>query len=389
MRIKTAKRILITGADGFIGKNLRAHLSELNGIEILTFGRDNDLLDLKKIIPQVDFIFHLAGVNRPENTSDFYLVNKDLTKTICNYIVATYEQTGRKIPILFSSSGQASLQNDYGLSKLAAEEAIKSLLCEYKIPVYIFRLPNVFGKWSKPNYNSVVSTFCHNIANGIPIFVTDPNIELILVYIDDVIRQFIQIMCGANSSFDENGFILISPQYQISLGDLAAQIKTFKLSSSTLITEDVGSGLTRALYATYLSYLPLQHFLYPLKEYIDIRGKFVEMVKTHNYGQVSYFTAHPGQIRGGHYHHSKNEKFLVVKGSAHFRFRHLLTNQNFELFTSDNRPEVVQSIPGWVHDITNVGMDDMIVLLWANESFDINLPDTYPSLLTETKKEIE
>ena len=389
MRIKTAKKILITGADGFLGRNLRVQLSELNGIEIFTFVRDNDFLDLEKIIPKVDFIFHLAGENRPEATSDFYLVNKDLTKTICNYISLAYEQTGRKIPILFSSSAQASFKNDYGLSKLAAEDAIRSLLYEYNIPVYIFRLPNVFGKWSKPNYNSVVSTFCHNIANGLPIFVSDPNIELTLVYIDDVIRKFIQIMFGANSHSIENEFFLVSPQYQISLGDLAGQIKNFKLSISTLNTEAVGTGLSRALYATYLSYLPPQHFLYPLKEYKDTRGKFVEMFKTPNYGQVSYFTAYPGQIRGGHYHHTKNEKFLVVKGSAHFRFRHIVTSQNFELFTSDNKPEVVQSIPGWVHDITNVGMDDMIVLLWANESFDINLPDTHSSFLTENKKENE
>ncbi|CAM8462506.1 WcaG Nucleoside-diphosphate-sugar epimerases [Candidatus Methylopumilus universalis] len=388
MKNKIIRKILITGADGFIGKNLKIHLSELKDIEIFTFIRSDNFLDLKKIISEVDFIFHLAGTNRPENTSDFYLVNKNLTEALCNHIVLVYKETKRRIPILFSSSSQAELNNDYGLSKLAAEEAIQCLLREYEIPVYIYRLPNVFGKWSKPNYNSVVSTFCHNIANEEPIFISDPKIKLTLVYIDDVVRQFIQCIHSAYSPSKE-GFFSILPQYEIALGDLADQIKSFKSSRNNLMTDTVGHGLSRALYATYLSYIPPKDFAYSLKENKDIRGTFVEMVKTPNCGQFSYFTAHPEQVRGRHYHHTKNEKFLVVRGSARFRFRHIMTNQNFELYTSDEKPEVVQSIPGWVHDITNIGVNDMIVMLWANESFDTKLPDTYSSFIPENKKENE
>jgi UDP-2-acetamido-2,6-beta-L-arabino-hexul-4-ose reductase len=388
LKNKTTRKILITGAEGFIGKNLKIHLSELKDIEIFTFVRSDNFLDLKKIISEVDFIFHLAGANRPENTSDFYLVNKNLTEAICNHIALVYKETKRRIPILFSSSSQAELNNDYGLSKLAAEEAIQCLLREYEIPVFIYRLPNVFGKWSKPNYNSVVSTFCHNIANEEPIFISDPKIKLTLVYIDDVVRQFIQCIHSAYSPPKE-GFFSILPQYEIALGDLANQIKSFKLSRNTLMTGTVGHGLSRALFATYLSHIPLKDFAYSLKENKDIRGTFVEMVKTPNCGQFSYFTAHPGQVRGKHYHHTKNEKFLVVKGSARFRFRHIMTNQIFELYTSDEKPEVVQSIPGWVHDIKNIGVNDMIVMLWANESFDTKLPDTYSSFIPENKKENE
>ena len=241
-------------------------------------------------------------------------------------------------------------------------------------PVYVFRLPNVFGKWCKPNYNSAVATFCHNIAFGLPIKINDSSALINLVYVDDVINRFVSIMDGA---LVKEVYCDINPVYEVTVGSLAEKIHGFKASRNTLVTERVGTGLDRALHSTYLSYLPPKDFSYGLVKHGDARGVFVEMLKTKDSGQFSYFSAHPGVTRGGHYHHSKTEKFLVLKGEALFKFRHIMTDEFYELKTSGQEPTVVETVPGWTHDITNIGEDEMFVMLWANEIFDREHPDTF------------
>lgn len=363
-------KVLITGSNGFVGQNLIAHLNERKDVEILRFTRDDPISSLQGLIEQVDFVFHLAGVNRPVDVAEFKSGNADLTSEICRALVASE----RSIPVLYTSSIQAELANPYGASKLGAEESLLSLHAEHEWPVYIFRLPNIFGKWARPNYNSAVATFCNNIARDLPITINDSNARVSLVYIDDVIKRFVSVMDGNES---EGPFVAIEPVYNTSVGELAAQLYAFRDSRASIITERVGTGLTRALYSTYLSYLPPENFTYEVPKYGDPRGVFVEMLKTKDSGQFSYFTAHPGITRGGHYHHSKTEKFLVIKGKACFRFRHIMSGQFYELFTTGEQPEIVETVPGWTHDVTNVGEEEMIVMLWANEMFDRETPDTY------------
>ncbi|WP_440030341.1 UDP-2-acetamido-2,6-beta-L-arabino-hexul-4-ose reductase [Chromobacterium amazonense] len=366
-------KVLITGANGFLGKNLSLHLSERKDVEVLTFTHDMSEAQLPGLVKDVDFIFHLAGVNRPESSADFTKGNKCLTEKISSAVV----DSGRKIPVVYTSSIQAACDNDYGISKLDAENSLFRLKNEHGSAVYIFRLPNVFGKWSRPNYNSVVSTFCHNVSRDLPIQINNPDAALTLVYVDDVIYKFIQLMDGANCDFSQEGFASVSPQYTTTVGALAEQIIAFKNSRSNLITEKVGIGLRRALYSTYLSYLPTEEFSYTVPQHGDERGTFVEMLKTPDCGQFSYFTAHPGVTRGGHYHHSKTEKFLVIKGSAKFKFRQMSTGESYELTTMAEKAEIVETVPGWTHDITNIGNEELIVMLWANEIFDRDKPDTY------------
>lgn len=363
-------KVLVTGANGFIGKNLISFLSEKKEIEIFTFSKDSTEEELIRYIENSDFIFHLAGVNRPKDKSEFAAINTGLTEKIVKLI----KQSNKKIPIVLSSSTQVDLENEYGKSKLEAESLILNYSKEMNIPVYIFRMPNVFGKWTKPNYNSVVATFCHNIARSQPIQINDPNTEITLVYIDDLIYHFWNILSGQDT---KNPFVELSPKYKITLKDLADLLYSFRDSRKNLISERVGTGLTRALYSTYMSYLEPSSFVYEIPSYIDQRGVFVEMLKTKDSGQFSFFTAHPGITRGSHYHHSKSEKFLVIKGKAKFGFRHILTNERHEIFTSGEKFEIVETIPGWTHDITNIGNEEMIVMLWANEIFDRSKPDTY------------
>ena len=366
-------KVLVTGANGFLGQNLRLHLSERKDVVVAPFTRDNSFSELSALLRDVDFIFHLAGVNRPEDPSEFMMGNTDLTRELCKVIIAS----GRTIPVIYTSSIQASQNNPYGTSKRAAEDLLFDLQSRTGNPVHVFRLPNVFGKWCKPNYNSVVATFCYNLTHNLPIKVNDSATPLGLVYIDDVIDRFIQVMDGSDRAVDQDGFETLYPQYLITLGELADQIKAFKDSRENLITERVGAGLVRALYSTYVSYLPPTSFSYPVPLYRDARGVFVEMLKTPDFGQFSYFTAHPGITRGGHYHHSKTEKFLVIKGMACFKFRQLHTDEEFELVVNGGVPTIVETIPGWTHDVTNVGDEEMVVMLWANEIFDRARPDTY------------
>ena len=370
-------RVLITGADGFVGKNLKLKLAERQDVEVVCFTRADSLSTLPGLVAASDFIFHLAGVNRPVDPADFVSGNVDLTEALCAAVGGGASTTGKLVPVIHTSSIQAERDNPYGASKLCAEVALQNLATKHQVPVYIFRLPNVFGKWCKPNYNSAVATFCHNIARGLPIQVNDPAAPVTLVYVDDVVERFIQLMDGADSLRDEGGFEAIAPQYTTTVGEIARDIQTFKDSRDTLMTERVGTGFLRALYATYVSYLPVESFAYCVPQHGDVRGVFVEMLKTPDCGQFSFFTAHPGVTRGGHYHHTKTEKFLVIKGTARFKFRHMLTGEAHELSTSGGKAEIVETVPGWTHDITNTGDDELIVMLWANEVFDRSRPDTF------------
>lgn len=365
-------QILVTGSKGFIGKNLVTELSQSESYQIDTFDRDDDILSLKSKILHADAIFHLAGENRPNDDKEFDITNHQLTRKICQII----ENLNKKIPIIFSSSTQAKEENLYGKSKLAAENVLLELSNKIGCPIIIYRLPGVFGKWSKPNYNSVVATFCFNIANQLPIKINDSNKLLKLVYIDDVINSFVQTLQKIDNKTQWNS---VSPVYSITIQELAEQIQLFSDSRKTLITERVGSKLIRALYATYLSFLAPNQFKYDLPSFPDERGVFAEVLKTKDSGQFSFFTTLPGVTRGQHYHHSKSEKFIIIKGKARFRFRHLITNDRFEIFSSSDKLEIVETIPGWVHDITNVGENKMIAMLWANEIFDRNQPDTISS----------
>lgn len=356
-------KLLVTGADGFVGKNLLLALRPRTDVTVLAITRESSDAELAQAASAADVVVHLAGINRPKE-GEQYGDNVSLTERLVAAL------GGRNIPVLYTSSTQVERDNDYGKSKLGAEQALTASGAD----LYIYRLPNIFGKFTKPNYNSAVGTFCHNIAHGLPISVNDPAAKLTLVYIDDVVESFIAAIDGQLKP----GFIDVTPHYKTTVGEVAEIIQSFPTyREGDLLVGRVGTGLTRALYATYVSYLPTDKFAYSVKEYADLRGKFVEMLKTPDCGQFSFFTAHPGITRGGHYHHTKTEKFLVISGKARFAFRHMITGERFELVTSGEKAEIVETIPGWTHDITNIGDREMVVMLWANEIFDRNKPDTY------------
>lgn len=369
-------KVLITGAAGFVGRNLQLVLSERRDVEVVCFEREDRLEDLPAKVAGVDFVFHLAGVNRPQDLQEFFTGNTDLTAALCQAVGQATRTGGKAIPVVYTSSIQADRDNPYGQSKLGAEQALRAAAVEHGFPVFVFRLPNVFGKWCRPNYNSAVATFCHNVARDLPIQINDPAAAVTLVYIDDVIARFVQLMDGADPQLSADGFVVVTPQYSTTVGALAGLIRSFRDSRASLVTERVGTGLVRALYSTYVSYLPKEAFAYAVPQHGDARGVFVEMLKTPDCGQFSYFTAHPGITRGGHYHHTKTEKFLVIKGLARFKFRHMQTGETHELYTSGAKAEIVETVPGWTHDITNVGEEELIVMLWANEIFDRECPDT-------------
>jgi len=369
-------KVLVTGSDGFIGKNLIAHLREASEFEILPYTRSSGGSALRRMVDDSDFIFHLAGVNRAKEVSEFTEGNADLTLRLTGLIA----ESGRNLPVVFTSSTQAQLDNPYGRSKRAAEEALLAHAAATSSPVYIYRLPNVFGKWCRPNYNSAVATFCHNIARDLPITINDSTATMSLVYIDDLIEECTQTLQHHRA---ERGATLpgpfreIAPIYSTTVGKLADTIRAFKESRTSLTTERVGTGFLRALYSTYLSYLPPESFVYSIQKHVDPRGEFAEVLKTPDCGQFSYLTAHPGVTRGGHYHHSKSEKFLVIRGRARFRFRNIVSGETAEVETSGDTPQIVETVPGWTHDITNIGDAEIIVILWASEVFDRNRPDTY------------
>lgn len=363
--------IVITGADGFIGKNLSIRLRELGHTEVANITRATPAATIDAALAAADFVFHLAGVNRPQDPSDFETGNAGLTERIC----ASLSAAGRRAGLVLSSSTQAALENTYGRSKLAAEAAVQRYGANSGAAVHVFRLTNVFGKWAKPNYNSAVATFCHNVSRGLPITVNDPAAPLHLVYVDDVVQAMIDCMSMPQSRSGPE-FAQAGPVYSTTVGEVADLLQKFVDIRNTLVTPPVGTGLVRALYSTYISYLPPESFVYEVPKHGDPRGVFVEMLKTPDCGQFSYFTAHPGITRGEHYHHSKTEKFLVIKGTAKFGFRHITTGQTYELITRGGEARIVETVPGWTHNITNIGDEEMIVMLWANEIFDRSRPDT-------------
>ena len=370
-------RVLITGSKGFLGKNFVSHLSELKDIEVVSFSRENTLEDLSVMISKIDFVCHFAGVNRPNNNKYFKEVNQDLTEYLCRVMTLSK----RKIPLIFASSVQASKDNDYGRSKLYAEKIIKNYAKNTGNDIYIYRFPNLFGKWSKPNYNSVVSTFCHNIANNLPIEIHNYDEIIVLMYVDDVIYELISLILQRKPKSDLNKI----PTYSISIGQLAEKINNFHHNRSSLAVDRVGSGFIRALYATYLSYLRPQAFSYNLDSFSDERGVFAEVLKTKDSGQFSFFSSKLNKTRGEHYHHSKNEKFLVVLGEAVFKFRNIQTNEEYSITVNSDRLKIVETIPGWAHNIKNIGDSELLVLLWANEVFNHEKPDTYTYLINNEK----
>lgn len=362
-------RILLTGASGFIGRNLSVALGERPGFETVPFARGQMVDSLANLVADADAVVHLAGVNRPQNPAEFESVNVGLAGVLCGAI----ERAGKPIPLIVASSTQAELDNPYGRSKLAAERTVEELAARTGNPVAIYRLPGVFGKWCRPNYNSVVATFCHNVARDLPLRIDDPEAKLQLVHVDDVVADFVAALSRPWAGAER---MSVEPEYRTTVGELARLVAAFRRSREDLVVERVGGGFERALYSTYVSYLPTEKFNYELPIHSDPRGVFVEMLKTRDSGQFSYFTARPGVTRGGHYHHAKTEKFLVIKGRARFNFRHILTGERYSVEVSGERPTIVETIPGWAHDITNIGPDELVVMLWANEIFDRARPDT-------------
>ena len=367
-------KILITGINGFIGRNLSVACGEL-GHTVVGFGKKNHDDDLLDLLQGVEAVVHLAGVNRADDDREFYKGNVDLT----GHIIATLENLtdGGKvppIPILFSSSIHAPRDDIYGRTKLACEDMLAGYSQRTGASVGICRLPGVFGKWAQPNYNSVVATFCHNIANRLPIRNDAPHKRIDLVYIDDVVAEFVRWVESVRAP--GVSWCSVSPVFNRSLSEIEYLVEDFRNSSNSKQPGNVGSGFDRALYSTYLSYLPKEEFSYPLVQHEDSRGVFVEVLRTPNAGQFSFFTAAPGVTRGGHYHHTKTEKFIVVSGQARFRFRNIVTGEFYEVHTNDKQYAVVDTIPGWSHDVTNTGDQDLICMLWANEKFDPDKPDT-------------
>lgn len=364
-------QILITGAKGFIGKNLVAELRNRKFKNILEYDRETDPTLLDEYCRKADFVFHLAGVNCPKEQSEFMEGNFGFTSTLLN----TLKKYKNSCPVMISSSIQAELDNPYGISKKAAEDALFKYQKETGARVLVYRLPNLFGKWSKPNYNSVVATFCYNIARNLDIQINNPETELNLCYIDDVVKEFIKAMEG-NPTVDGK-FCMVPNTYNIKLGKLADLIKEFKKSRENLSIPDMRDPFIKKLYSTYLSYLPEDDFSYKLKMHCDNRGSFTEFIRTPERGQVSVNISKPGITKGNHWHHTKNEKFLVVSGNGLIRFRNINLDNIIEYKVSGERLEVVDIPPGYTHSITNLGDTDMITIMWANECFDPEDPDTY------------
>ncbi|MDR0507840.1 MAG: capsular polysaccharide biosynthesis protein CapF [Dysgonamonadaceae bacterium] len=366
-------KILITGAKGFAGKNLVAELRNQGYTDLLEYDIDTKPELLDEYTRECEFVFHLAGVNRPQNPEEFMTGNFGFTSNLLEKL----KNNGNKSPILITSSTQAALDNPYGKSKKAGEDLLFQYGMENSVRVFVYRLPNVFGKWCRPNYNSAVATFCHNIANDLPIQVNDPNVEMNLVYIDDVVNSFIEKL---NIPYFQNNnmgyFETINPVYTIKLGEIVDLLYQFKESRNSLQIPDMGDEFTKKLYSTYLSYLPKDKFSYPLKMNIDDRGSFTEFLKSPDRGQVSVNISKPHIVKGNHWHHTKNEKFLVVSGKGVIRFRKADSEEIIEYFVSGEKLEVVDIPVGYTHNIENLGDTDMVTIMWVNEIFNKDKPDT-------------
>ena len=367
--------ILITGAGGFVGKNLVATLRTAGYTDLMLFEKDDTPETLADYCRRAAFVVHLAGINRPTDPSEFYTGNAGLTDTL----LADLEAAGNTAPVLVTSSTQAELDNDYGKSKRQAEEAIFAHHRRTGAAVYVFRMPGVFGKWCRPNYNSVVATFCHNVAHGLPIQVRDPAFSLPLVYIDDVVACILAAFDG-QVMMDRSATPIchMHPIHEVTLGRLAELIQGFAAGRTSLAVPDLAPGsFEKKLYSTYLSYLPSDQFSYPLEMHTDNRGSFTEFLRSPERGQVSINISHPGIVKGNHWHHTKNEKFLVVKGEGVIRFRNIFSREVIEYHVSGDKLEVVDIPCGYTHNIENVGTEDMVTVMWANEAFDPDHPDTF------------
>lgn len=364
-------KILITGSNGFIGRNLVAELRNRKINDLFLYDQDSTFEDLDYYCKHADFVFHLAGVNRPENQEDFMLGNFGFSSTLLD----TLKKHNNNCPIMLSSSIQAELDNPYGVSKKAGENLLLDYGKASNSDIYIFRFPNVFGKWSRPNYNSAIATFCHNISRDLPITVNNRETPLSLVYIDDVVNALINLL--DKKVIKENDFCVVNPIHKITLGELVDILYSFKNSRDNFQIINMEDALVKKLYSTYLSFLPENAFSYPLKMNIDSRGSFTEVLKTTNFGQVSINVAKPGITKGNHWHHTKNEKFLVVSGKAVIRFRNINDNKVIEYFVSSDKLEVVDIPCGYTHNIENIGETDLVTLMWANELLDPNKPDTF------------
>ena len=382
-------KILITGAGGFVGRNLTAALEAVRdhkdmsyqGLEIdriFSFTHKDSLNTLKQFCEQADFIFHLAGVNRPEAPSDYELGNRGLTEQLLDMLC----EQGRKCPVMLASSIQAEMSGRfagslYGKSKREAEDLVFRYAEETGASVYVYRFPNLFGKWCRPDYNSVVATFCHHIANGLPISIHDPDTVLDLTYIDDVVKELIGSLQGKEHR--DGAFCVVPEIYRVSLGEIAAKLEQFSRQPQTLLLPELPEGsFSKKLYSTYLSYLPTEKTAFPLKMNLDHRGSFTELLRTKNCGQVSVNITKPGITKGQHWHQSKWELFIVVSGHGLIQERMLGTDEVRSFEVSGNRIEAVHMLPGYTHSITNLSdKEDLVTIMWANECFDPMNPDTF------------
>jgi len=361
-------KVLVTGANGFIAKNMIEYLDRIN-VEVFKYSRDNTSEELEEYINKVDFIFHFAGVNRPKTEAEFEEGNTDLTQNIVDIIL----KNNKAIPILITSSAQVGNDNAYAASKEKAEQIIEKYSKENNIDCFIYRLPNVFGKWSKPNYNTVIATWCYNITRDKEIKVNNKEVELQLVYIGDVVHSFANKLYrnSENSLYCE-----VKTVYNKTLGEIEELLYQFKNSRENLLVPNIADGFERVLYATYLSFLPIDKFSYKLSGHEDARGTFYEILKTHKSGQLGISTTKPGIMRGNHYHNTKNEKFLVIKGQALIELRDIFSDEVIQYNVSQKELEIVEMIPGYTHNITNTGNDEMVLLIWANENYNPDAPDT-------------
>ncbi len=364
-------KILVTGSNGFVGKNLITTLHS-QGYEVLSFDRENELSELEVLTRNCDFVVHLAGVNRPVNVEEFYEGNKGLSETLVAALVAN----NNKAPILVSSSIQAELDNDYGKSKLGGENVLREHALANDSKVYVYRFSNLFGKWSQPNYNTVIATWCHNITRDIPLVVNDPSVQLNLMYIDDVVEEMINAIRG-NGTLVQEDLYTVSTNYDVTLGTIYDLLHKFVGSRKNNFVADMSPGFETKLYSTYLSFLPEDKFSYPLKMNVDDRGSFTEFIKSNDRGQVSINISKPGITKGQHWHHSKNEKFLVVSGQGVIQFRDIFSEEIIEYHVNGENLEVVDIPTGYTHNIINTGTHDMVTVMWVNEPFNPDKPDTF------------
>lgn len=375
-------KVLVTGANGFIGRNLISELSRKEGVKVLPFDLDTSLEQLDEFCRDCDFVYNLAGVNRPENVEEFMKGNLGFATTL----IENLKKHRNRCPVMNSSSTQAAFENPYGQSKKAGEDMLFSYGQETGAPVYIYRFPNVFGKWCRPNYNSAVATFCFNIAHGLPIMVNNRNTVMRLVYIDDVIEELLQAL-DRHPHVNTDGYCYVPVEHETTLGEIVNLLYSFKESRKNLMIPDMTQGsFEKKLYSTYLSYLPENDFSYPLEMKVDERGSFTEVLKSADRGQVSVNISKPGITKGNHWHHTKNEKFLVVSGKGLIRFRKYGSDEIIEYHVSGERLEVVDIPTGYTHSIVNAGDTDLVTLMWCNECFDPGKPDTIYEMVEIDKK---